>query len=803
MIENIDDDFSYLKESDENSLQKEFDGISSLSSGIKNFHYCCQVCFCFPRIEIIDDEKIKLICECNNSKKPISITSAFNHMNCIDKKIKIDSKLKCEENEKYEKFLYYCLLCKEYKCSKCFLECLEQEHKLIDLNREEIKTKKKRNYIEFKLNQIYEYFREKKIDDICEDKDNKDNTNSFLIEKIKIIPNDRDKTKFYKKEIENHSFLRQIKEEKELTLLHIIRIIISDYDEYPNFQHKENISYLEKYMNYKYGMKNGKHNKMVLEYELIDNSDMIKVFGITFVNINKEKCFLFINNKILELNENINIKDIFNEKNNNNLLKIGKIKIELIEKENNKITNMSNIFNGISTLLPSSDLSTFDTSNITDMSYMFSNCTTLQSLPEIPKWNTNKVTNMNFLFGNCSSLKFLPDKISEWDTSNVRTMNNMFFGCASLISLPDISKWTTSNVIDINAIFSNCSSLIDLPDISQWDTTNVQLMSKIVYECNSLKSLPNINSKWNFDKVKNKNEILEGSPFKIIIEGNRCKKYYIMIKNFFLSIEFLLYLSICFYIILLLISIGLIYKKLYFSFDLDYEKYLLNDPVFYDFFTSINGNIEFQKDKRNLEYINIPFLFINFIQIMNIFTKCFKNLKAKNFVIFSFIMNTISIILLFFDLSICFRLTDSFHHYIIMVDCYMYSQYKKNNTNNTYNGAYSDIYNNIYNDTYNNTYKDIFEDIYNYPLIYKDESFVNLIMMLSFKFMCFYLYNYYLIIKIYKKKMKENKNKFNKNLKSIKNTRSENNLIKGNGKYNKSLITLNDNLIEEENENIN
>ena len=720
MIENIELKFSYLNEPEnENSIKKEFDGISSLSSGIKNFHYCCQECFNFPRIEILDDEKIILICKCNNSKNPISITSAFNHMNCIDKKITIDSKLKCEENEKYEKFLYYCMICQEYKCSKCFLECLEKEHILIDLNREEINTKKKRNYIEFKLNQRYEYFREKKIDDLCEDRDNKDNSNSFLIEKIKILHNDNDKTKLEKKEIENHSFLRQIKEEKELTLLHIIRIIISDYDEYPNFQHKENISYLEKYMNYKYGMKNGKHNKMVLEYKLIDNSDIIKIFGTTFVNINKEKCFLFINNKILELNENINIKDIFNEKNNNNLLKIEKIKIELIEKENNKITNMSNIFNGISTLLPSSDLSTFDTSNITDMSYMFSNCTTLQSLPEIPKWNTNKVTNMNFLFGNCLSLKFLPDKISEWDTSNVRTMNNMFFGCTSLISLPDISKWTTSNVIDIDSIFSNCSSLIDLPDISQWDINNVQLMSKIVYECNSLKSLPNIISKWNLDKVKNKNEIFEGSKFEIKIKENGCKKYYNMVMNFFLSFEFQFYLLICFYIILLLsyiFFIVLLYIKLYFSLDIDYEKYLLNDPVFYDFFTFINGNIEFKKVKRNLAIINIPLSIINIINIINSFKKCFNNLKAKSFVIISFIMNTISIILLFCFLSIFSRLTNSFHHYIIMVDCYLYySQYKKNNTNNIYNGTYNDTYNNIYNDTYNNTYKDIFEDIYNYP----------------------------------------------------------------------------------------
>ena len=113
-------------------------------------------------MEILDNEKIKLICKCGNSKEPISINSALNRMNCLEKKITIDSKLRCEENDKYEKFLYFCLLCQKYKCSKCILECQEKEHKLIDLNREEIGTKKKRNYIELKLNEIYENFKEKK-----------------------------------------------------------------------------------------------------------------------------------------------------------------------------------------------------------------------------------------------------------------------------------------------------------------------------------------------------------------------------------------------------------------------------------------------------------------------------------------------------------------------------------------------------------------------------------------------------------------------------------------------------------------
>ena len=119
---------------------------------------------------------------------------------------------------------------------------------------------------------------------------------------------------------------------------------------------------------------------------------------------------------------------------------------------------------------------------------------------------------------------------------------------------------------------------------------------------------------------------MEGSPFEILIKGNRCKKYFNKAKKFILCVE-PFKLLICSYIILLFIDIcvfGFSYKSLYFSFDIDYEKYLLNNPVFYDFFTYINGNIEFQKDKLKLIFINIPFAFINTIQIINIFKNAFK-----------------------------------------------------------------------------------------------------------------------------------------------------------------------------------
>ena len=50
------------------------------------------------------------------------------------------------------------------------------------------------------------------------------------------------------------------------------------------------------------------------------------------------------------------------------------------------------------------------------------------------------VINMSNLFNGCSSLISLND-ISNWKTQNVRNIKNMFKGCSKLFHIPDIYKW--------------------------------------------------------------------------------------------------------------------------------------------------------------------------------------------------------------------------------------------------------------------------------------------------------------------------------------------------------------------------
>ena len=257
-----------------------------------------------------------------------------------------------------------------------------------------------------------------------------------------------------------------------------------------------------------------KPNRMEMVYENKGQDSKISLFGEEFFKNNKKNCILLINDEIKDFNNFYT----FNSKNDNS------IKVELIEE--NKVTNMSSLFNNCNSLI-SVDISDWDMKDITnishmfttcqflstikcsskwradnikdDISYIFFECSKLKYIPDISNWNTKNIYNMSYLFKGCSELKSLPD-ISKWDTSNVVNMSNMFLGCKSLIYLPDISKWDISNVNDLSGIFSECKELENLPDISIWNTENVLYMKNMFNQCSSLVYLPDI-SKWKTRKV--------------------------------------------------------------------------------------------------------------------------------------------------------------------------------------------------------------------------------------------------------------------------------------------------------------
>ena len=97
----------------------------------------------------------------------------------------------------------------------------------------------------------------------------------------------------------------------------------------------------------------------------IKEENKIRIFGSKFVKNNRNICKMIIDNKKYEIAEYFNIEKY---KNNNNKLKI-------ILKGIDNIKNMSNMFDG---------------------------CSSLSLLPDISKWNTNNVTNMSYMFYLCN-----------------------------------------------------------------------------------------------------------------------------------------------------------------------------------------------------------------------------------------------------------------------------------------------------------------------------------------------------------------------------------------------------------------
>ena len=230
------------------------------------------------------------------------------------------------------------------------------------------------------------------------------------------------------------------------------------------------------------------NNKCSLLYKVNTYQQKVKIFDSKFCKNNSKDCEILINGEkmgISDYYQNINFEE--------------NITIQLTM--NNKITDLSYMFNGCSSLTSINISSNWNTKNITNMKWMFFGCNSLESLPDISNWDISNVTDIQFMFAGCKSLKNLPD-ISKWNTKNILNMSGLFSECSSLKSLPDISKWDISNVNNINKIFSSCTFLASLPDISKWNTSKLENISFIFNECILLSSLPDI-SKWNISNVKN------------------------------------------------------------------------------------------------------------------------------------------------------------------------------------------------------------------------------------------------------------------------------------------------------------
>ena len=487
------------------------------------YHFICKECKEIPKIECFKQDKIKIICSCQNFPKEISIKNIFDYLVKSRDETEIPTKFQCIEH-KNEKTIFYCKKCDINCCVKCINDCVENKHSIqvlkIDFQTinsikyifEKIKEKElhffggsKNTSLFYENAQNNSEFRPNDSIKNNENIMNKNNSYNYNNNNIQNNINIKSSDNNFQNNHNNENNSFEIKNDDSIYedyYYDLFSIIINDFNNYPNSNNIRNISLIENYIKYY----DDKHKEIKLNYQIEKdriNNNEVELFGEIFVNNNKDNFFLIIKENLFDLKRFINLEEIFEEKDLENKSSIT-LEVKLIEKYNRRVTDLSFMFFDIQTLHYTSDFSNYDMSNIENMSYMFYNCKTILSFPDISKWDTSNTKNMSYMFYNCELLKSLPD-ISKWNTSKVKDMSYMFYNCRLLSSFPDISKWNTSNIKNMDYMFYNCKSLSSLPEISQWKIQFINNMSYFYYNYKLLSLLlknKKKNTNKNFKMIK-------------------------------------------------------------------------------------------------------------------------------------------------------------------------------------------------------------------------------------------------------------------------------------------------------------
>ena len=159
------------------------------------------------------------------------------------------------------------------------------------------------------------------------------------------------------------------------------------------------------------------------------------------------------------------------------------LELDLSSFDTSKVTDMGNMFSGISSLT-TLNLSRFDTSKVWNMGSMFSGMINLTTL-NLSNFDTSKVTNMSFMFDSMRGLTNL--NLSNFDTSNVTDMCFMFSSVSKLTNL-NLSSFGTSKVTNMGSMFSGMSNLTTL-NLSNFDTSQVTDMGSMFEDTSNLTTL--------------------------------------------------------------------------------------------------------------------------------------------------------------------------------------------------------------------------------------------------------------------------------------------------------------------------
>jgi len=275
----------------------------------------------------------------------------------------------------------------------------------------------------------------------------------------------------------------------------------------------------------------------------------LKIFDKNFIQRNKNKCKLIINNK-KDLRYNLNAEEIIKKK--SNMLKIKliiykyivdlsfmfkdckalwKILDENADKDNNNEYIEKSEISQIEKIIEFKDNNIYNNDKINDIydneenneenNSLYKNIYSYDDITEIStikakssyKFDNKSIMNINDIietnlekekpiyikgiFYNCPYLLSFPFN-SKIKYKVINEMDKAFCNCQKLEILPHLSNLNTENVTSMIYIFAHCVSLTSLPGISDWNTKNVTNMQGMFLCCFALTidSIKDI-GKWN------------------------------------------------------------------------------------------------------------------------------------------------------------------------------------------------------------------------------------------------------------------------------------------------------------------
>ena len=208
-----------------------------------------------------------------------------------------------------------------------------------------------------------------------------------------------------------------------------------------------------------------------LERKLYDDDDdddeikssNIRILGHDFVNKNKNKNILIINNKKNKLKEFLTDREFKGDE-----IKIKMILIKELYHIAHMFENCSHLkeihlYNNI-TNIPDEESQEFKESNDYSSDFykdnnvhnIYDNCRNDDS----ESHSTITKRNEEDEYYNNSTITKIKNNIIDFQYNHYYDMSKIFYNCLSLSSLPDISKWNTNNVNNMSEMFSHCLSLL-------------------------------------------------------------------------------------------------------------------------------------------------------------------------------------------------------------------------------------------------------------------------------------------------------------------------------------------------------